>query len=65
VVLIRQASNAGQLYGSVSVRDIAEALNEQGAKVTKGMVVLEHPIKAIGIVDVRIALHPEVSVSSR
>jgi large subunit ribosomal protein L9 len=62
VVLIRQASNAGQLYGSVSVRDIAEALNEQGAKVTKGMVVLEHPIKAIGIVDVRIALHPEVSV---
>jgi len=63
VVLIRQASNAGQLYGSVSVRDIAEALNEQGAKVTKGMVVLEHPIKAIGIVDVRIALHPEVSVT--
>jgi large subunit ribosomal protein L9 len=63
VVLIRQASNAGQLYGSVSVRDIAEALNEQGAKVTKAMVVLEHPIKAIGIVDVRIALHPEVSVS--
>ncbi|WP_068094519.1 50S ribosomal protein L9 [Novosphingobium rosa] len=63
VVLIRQASNAGQLYGSVSVRDIAEALNEQGAKVTKAMVVLEHPIKAIGIVDVRIALHPEVSVT--
>jgi large subunit ribosomal protein L9 len=62
VVLIRQASNAGQLYGSVSVRDIAEALNEQGAKVTKGMIVLEHPIKAIGIVDVRVALHPEVSV---
>jgi large subunit ribosomal protein L9 len=63
VVLIRQASNAGQLYGSVSVRDIADALVEQGAKVTKSMVVLEHPIKAIGIVDVRIALHPEVSVT--
>lgn len=63
VVLIRQASNAGQLYGSVSVRDIAEALVEQGAKVTKSMVVLEHPIKTIGIVDVRIALHPEVSVT--
>ncbi len=62
VVLIRQASNAGQLYGSVSVRDIAEALNEQGAKVTKGMIVLEKPIKSIGIVDVRVALHPEVSV---
>ena len=63
VVLIRQASNAGQLYGSVSVRDIAEALVEQGAKVTKSMVVLEHPIKSIGITDVRIALHPEVSVT--
>jgi large subunit ribosomal protein L9 len=63
VVLIRQASNAGQLYGSVSVRDIAEALNEQGAKVTKAMIVLEKPIKSIGIVDVRVALHPEVSVA--
>jgi large subunit ribosomal protein L9 len=62
VVLIRQASNAGQLYGSVSVRDIADALNEQGAKVTKAMIVLEKPIKTIGIVDVRVALHPEVSV---
>ncbi|MDE1915467.1 MAG: 50S ribosomal protein L9 [Sphingomonadales bacterium] len=63
VVLIRQASNAGQLYGSVSVRDIAEALVEQGAKVTKSMIVLEKPIKTIGIVDVRVALHPEVSVN--
>jgi len=63
VILIRQASNAGQLYGSVSVRDIAEALVEQGAKVSKTMVVLEHPIKTVGIFDVRIALHPEVSVS--
>jgi large subunit ribosomal protein L9 len=62
VILIRQASNAGQLYGSVSVRDIAEALVEQGCKVTKTMIVLEKPIKFIGIVDVRVALHPEVSV---
>jgi len=63
VILIRQASNAGQLYGSVSGRDIAEALVEQGAKVSKTMIVLEHPIKAIGIADVRVALHPEVSVT--
>ncbi|HZV09382.1 MAG TPA: 50S ribosomal protein L9, partial [Novosphingobium sp.] len=61
-VLIRAASNAGQLYGSVSVRDIADALNTEGAKVTKAMIVLERPIKTIGIFDVRVALHPEVSV---
>jgi len=62
VVLIRAASNAGQLYGSVSVRDIAEALVAEGAKVTKAMIVLERPIKTIGVFDVRVALHPEVSV---
>ena len=61
-VLIRAASNAGQLYGSVSVRDIADALNLEGADVNKSMIVLERPIKAIGIYDVRVALHPEVSV---
>jgi large subunit ribosomal protein L9 len=63
VVLIRAASNAGQLYGSVSVRDIADALVADGAKVTKSMIVLERPIKTIGIFDVRVALHPEVSVA--
>ncbi len=64
VVLIRQASNAGQLYGSVSVRDIVEALHEGGHKdVTKAMVVLERPIKALGLTDVRVNLHPEVSVT--
>ncbi len=62
VVLIRASSNSGQLYGSVSVRDIVDALNEQGAKVAKAMVVLERPIKTIGVFDVRVALHPEVSV---
>ena len=63
VVLIRAASNAGQLYGSVSVRDIVEALNADGIKhVTKAMIVLERPIKTIGMFDVRVALHPEVSV---
>ena len=62
VVLIRASSNSGQLYGSVSVRDIVDALNADGAKVTKQMVVLERPIKTIGVFDVRVSLHPEVSV---
>jgi large subunit ribosomal protein L9 len=63
VKLIRQASNSGQLYGSVSARDIVEALEGEGASVTKSQVVLARPIKAIGMHDVRIALHPEVSVT--
>lgn len=63
VVLIRASSNSGQLYGSVSVRDIVDALNEQGAGVAKHMVVLERPIKTIGVFDVRVNLHPEVSVT--
>ena len=62
VILIRASSNSGQLYGSVSVRDIADALNEDGANVTKGMIVLERPIKTIGVFDVRVSLHPEVAV---
>jgi large subunit ribosomal protein L9 len=63
VILIRAASNAGQLYGSVSVRDIVDGLVANGAKVHKGQIVLAHPIKTTGIFDVRVALHPEVSVS--
>ena len=62
VVLIRASSNSGQLYGSVSVRDIVDSLNEQGAKLAKSMVVLERPIKTIGVFDVRVSLHPEVTV---
>jgi len=62
VILIRASSNAGHLYGSVSVRDIAEALVEQGAAVNKAMIILERPIKTIGMFDVKVALHPEVSV---
>ena len=61
VQLIRQASNTGQLYGSVSARDIVEALEADGAKVTRSQVVLDRPIKAIGMHDVRIVLHPEVT----
>jgi large subunit ribosomal protein L9 len=63
VQLIRQASNTGQLYGSVSARDIVEALESDGATVTKSQVVLARPIKAIGMHEVKIALHPEVAVT--
>jgi large subunit ribosomal protein L9 len=62
VQLIRQASNTGQLYGSVSARDIVDALDVAGAKVSKSQVVLDRPIKSIGVHEVKIALHPEVQV---
>jgi len=63
VQLIRQASNVGHLYGSVSARDIVEALEGVGAKVGKSQIVLDRPIKAIGMHEVKVALHPEVSVT--
>jgi len=63
IVLIRASSNSGQLYGSVNVRDIAAALEEQGHKVDKKQVILGSPIKAIGLHQVTIALHPEVRVT--
>jgi len=62
VVLIRQASNVGALYGSVSARDIVEALEGEGAKVARSQVVLDRPIKNIGVHEVKVALHPEVTV---
>ena len=63
IQLIRQASNTGQLYGSVSARDLAEALEAAGHKVAKNQIVLDRPIKGIGVQDVKIALHPEVAVT--
>jgi large subunit ribosomal protein L9 len=64
IVLIRQASNAGALYGSVAARDLVDALHEAGKSlVTKSMIVLERPIKTLGLFDVRVSLHPEVSVT--
>jgi large subunit ribosomal protein L9 len=63
VTLIRQASNTGQLYGSVAVRDIVEALNADKHHVTKAQVVLDKPIKSIGLYEVRVALHAEVAVT--
>lgn len=62
IVLIRAASTTGQLYGSVSARDIATSLTEQGHKVDKKHVVLGDPIKLIGMIDVNVTLHPEVTV---
>ncbi len=63
VTLIRQASNTGQLYGSVAARDIVEALEADGKKVTKQQVVLDKPIKAIGVYTVKVALHAEVVIT--
>jgi large subunit ribosomal protein L9 len=62
IVVIRQAGDTGQLYGSVSARDIAEALTEAGYTVSRGQVAIEQPIKTLGLEKVRIRLHPEVSV---
>jgi len=62
IVLVRQAGEAGQLYGSANARDIADAVCEAGCIVTRQQVRLQRPIKLIGIHPVRIDLHPEVSV---
>jgi large subunit ribosomal protein L9 len=59
-ILIRQAGEAGQLYGSVSSRDIADEIVKSGADIDRGSVVLNKPIKTIGLYDVRIRLHAEV-----
>lgn len=61
-VLIRQAGESGQLYGSVSTRDIAEAAASAGAHVNKNNIHLQHPIKTIGLFTVEVQLHPEVAV---
>ncbi len=63
IVVIRQAGDSGQLYGSVTARDIAEGLGEEGFKVDRGQVAIERPIKVLGLSDVRIRLHPEVAVT--
>jgi large subunit ribosomal protein L9 len=63
ITLIRQASNTGQLYGSVAVRDIVEALEAEGKHVGKQQIILNKPIKAIGVYEVQVALHAEVSVT--
>jgi len=63
LVLIRSSSNSGQLYGSVNVRDIADGLKAQGHDINKSQIILERPIKTLGLFDVKVALHPEVRVN--
>ncbi|HZH26279.1 MAG TPA: 50S ribosomal protein L9 [Azospirillaceae bacterium] len=62
VVIIRQAGESGQLYGSVSPRDVADAATEKGFKIDRKTVAIDQPIKTLGIFQVRALLHPEVSV---
>lgn len=62
-IAIRSASDAGALYGSVNSRDIAELATEGGFSVARGQIVLDKPVKELGIHDIRIILHPEVSAT--
>ena len=64
VVIIRQAGESGSLYGSVSGRDVAEATTEAGLTITRQQVVLDQPIKTLGLTQVRVVLHPEVASRS-
>lgn len=63
VVMVRQAGDAGQLYGSVSARDIAISVTEAGFTVDRHQIKLANPIKALGMHPLQVSLHPEVSVS--
>ena len=63
VNMVRAASEMGQLFGSVTSRDIAEAVTEAGFTISRSQVIMERAIKTLGLTDTRIRLHPEVSVS--
>ena len=63
VTIIRQAGESGSLYGSVSARDIAEGCKEGGLTVSRSQVLLEQPIKTLGLTNVRVELHPEVHIN--
>ena len=62
-ILIRQAGESGQLYGSVSGRDVADIVNAAGGKLERSMVALDKPIKTLGLHPVKVVLHAEVIVS--
>lgn len=62
VVMVRQAGDSGQLYGSVNARDIAAAVTEAGVSIVRQQVALAHPIKVLGLHEVRVILHPEIGV---
>lgn len=61
-VALRQAGDGGQLYGSVSTRDISDLVTEGGFTIQRSQVLLDRPIKTLGLHDVRVGLHPEVEV---
>jgi len=62
-ILIRSAGESGQLYGSVAGRDVADVINAEGGKVDRSMVVLDKPLKTLGVHEVKVKLHPEVIVT--
>ncbi|MBI5132093.1 MAG: 50S ribosomal protein L9 [Rhodopseudomonas palustris] len=62
VIVIRQASETGQLFGSVSVRDIVVAFESEGVKISRSQILLDAPIKTIGKHNIEVAVHPEVEV---
>ena len=62
-IVVRSAGETGQLYGSVSTRDIADLLTAEGFSVNRNQILLNQPIKTIGLTNVAIALHPEVEVT--
>jgi large subunit ribosomal protein L9 len=63
ISMIRSAGESGQLYGSVTSRDISEGVTAGGVTITRNQVVMDHPIKMLGLHDMRVSLHPEVSVT--
>ena len=63
VSMVRQAGESGQLYGSVTARDIADAVGEAGFTIGRSQVIIDRPIKTIGIHSVRVSLHPEITLS--
>jgi len=63
VIIIRQAGETGHLYGSVSARDVAQAVTDGGVTIERGQVLMDRPIKMLGLYPIRVALHPEVIVS--
>jgi large subunit ribosomal protein L9 len=62
VIITRQSGETGQLYGSVSARDISDAVEAAGFTIARGQVAIDQPIKSLGLFTIRVVLHPEVSV---
>lgn len=65
VVIVRQAAETGQLYGSVTMRDICEAVRDAGFHIERSQIVLNQPFKNLGIFDVKLSLHPDVAQTVR